>query len=326
METVNNKTENDLSRFRVTANDEIPMNDAILLQGDRRLISIGDISVITGQPKSRKTFLVSALCAAYLSETGYLGFTPGIKGKILLVDTEQSRPFVLNVIRRIYRILNWNFEDIHSEDIDVLSLRELSANERLVTLEKAIMEFKPKFVIVDGFADLLLDTNSLEESTKKVFDLMRFSTVYNCHICTVVHTNPNSEKMRGHTGSELQRKSETVLLVTKSEEISTVSPQFCRNVEFNKFSFRIDSNGLPVSCEYTPSPDDNNKILFESIFLVSPSFKYSDLKKEVMRRLSIKSTAAENRIKKALQADIIVKDNNSVYSLSVEDEENDVNN
>lgn len=324
MEANNN---NQLNRFLVNANDEIQMTDAVLMQGETRIMSVGDLSVITGQPKSRKTFLVSAICAAFLSPEGYLGLHPKVSGSILLIDTEQSRPYVIAVLRRIYRILNWEFDDSHHDKLHVLTLRELSPGERIDKLNVAIQTFNPKLVVIDGFADLLQDTNSLEESTKRVSDLMRLSTIYQCHICSVVHTNPNSEKMRGHTGSELQRKGESVFLVTKSEEITTVSPQFCRNPEFAKFSFRIDGSGLPVHCDYTPSPEDNNRILFEAIFLVKTSYKFSELKKEVMRRLSIKTTAAENRIKKALQADIITKDINSFYSLSMEDEaENDVNN
>lgn len=324
METSNlSVLNNQLNQYLVNANDEIFMTDAVLSQGETRIMSAGDLSIITGQPKSRKTFLVSAICAAFLSKEGYLGLHPCVNGSILLIDTEQSKPYVISVVRRIYRILNWDFNDMHHDELRVLTLRELPPNERIQKLEIALQTYNPKLVVIDGFADLLQDTNSLEESTRRVSDLMRFSSVYNCHICSVVHTNPNSEKMRGHTGSELQRKGETVLLVTKSDEITTVSPQFCRNLEFSKFSFRIDGSGLPVSCDYTPSPEDNNRILFEAIFLIRSSYKFSELKNEVMRRLSIKTTAAENRIKKALQASIIVKDNNSVYSLFIEEEANE---
>lgn len=311
----------DLYKYSVYANDIIPMNDAVIYQGERRVMSVGDISVITGQPKSRKTFLVSAIAAAYLSDEGYMGLTSSHIGSILIIDTEQSKPHVLTVTKRIYRLLNWNFEDRHEDVFRVLSLRELKAAERMAITEQAIKEFNPKLVIIDGFADLLRDTNSLEESTERVSDLMRISSECQCHICSIVHTNPNSEKMRGHTGSELQRKSESVLLVTKSEEVTTVSPQFCRNIEFDKFSFRIDERGLPVSCDYIPSPDDSNRILFESIFMSVPKLSYKQLKDEVSRKCKLKERAAEMRIQKGLQADILVKDTDFNYSLKYDDED-----
>ena len=313
--------QSDLSKYFVYANDIIPMSEAVIYQGETRMFSVGDISVITGQPKSRKTFLVSAIIAAYLSENGYLGLSSSTDGRVLFVDTEQSRAHVLTVVKRIYRLLNWSYEDQHSDNFNVLSLREQSAQERLKTTEQAIKEFRPKLVIIDGFADLLRDTNSLEESTERVSDLMRISSESQCHICSVVHTNPNSEKMRGHVGSELQRKSESVLLVTKSDEITTVSPQFCRNLDFKKFSFRIDEHGLPISCDYTPSPEDNNRILFESIFMTVDKLSFAELKKEVMRRLNIKDTAAETRMRNGLKADILTKDTLEHYTLKYDEQE-----
>ena len=115
-----------------------------------------------------------------------------------------------------------------------------------------------------------------------------------------------------------------IQLVTKSDEITTVSPQFCRNLEFKKFSFRIDAGGLPVYCEYTPTPDDNNRILYEAIFFSVEKMTYSKLKDEVKRRLIIKDTAAENRIKKGLEADILTKDSNANYRLKFEEEVDDI--
>lgn len=149
---------------------------------------------------------------------------------------------------------------------------------------------------------------------------MLLSSKYNCHICSVLHTNPGSEKMRGHTGSELQRKSESVLLVTKSDDVSTVSPQFCRNLEFSKFSFKVNSNGLPVPCEYTLSNEDSLQILFETIFMSSPVLSYADLKKEIMTKKTIQSTAAENWIRKGKEKGILTKDVNSFYSLKINED------
>lgn len=311
---------NGFEHLIIRANSELPMNEVILQQGDTNIMSVGDISVIAGQPKSRKTFLVAAICAAFLSDDGYLGLKTNNKGKLLLIDTEQSKPFVLTVVQRIYKILNWDINDPHDSEITVLTMRELNANERLKTMHEAICLYKPKLIMLDGFADLLADTNSLEESTEKVSKLMLLSSKYNCHICSVLHTNPGSEKMRGHTGSELQRKSESVLLVTKSDDVSTVSPQFCRNLEFSKFSFKVNSNGLPVPCEYTLSNEDSLQILFETIFMSSPVLSYADLKKEIMTKKTIQSTAAENWIRKGKEKGILTKDVNSFYSLKINED------
>lgn len=297
-----------LEKFIINADDAYELADAILQQGDLRLFSAGDISVVTGQPKSRKTFLISALATAFLSDNGYLGLKPSCKGKVLIVDTEQSKAHAQTVLKRIYRLMGWGFNDKH-EEIVMLSLRELNAEERNDKLREAIHHFNPKFVFIDGFADLLVNTNDIEESVECINELMRISTAYNCHICSVVHANPNSEKMRGHVGSELQRKSETVLLVSKSDNITTVSPQFCRNIEFNRFAFRIDESGLPISTEYIKNPKDSNRDLFEQIFSGRDSLIHKELGELVMKEASIQISYANERIRNALRSGIIQLEN-----------------
>jgi hypothetical protein len=72
----------------------------------------------------------------------------------------------------------------------------------------------------------------------------------------VLHTNPGTDKARGHTGSALQRKAETVLYVRKVGEVSVVEPQFCRNEPFERFAFRVDDEGLPELCDL---PNEGNE-------------------------------------------------------------------
>jgi len=303
-------------RLRVLPSDNRQEAPAVLRQGESRLMSIGDISVIAGLPKSRKTFLVSYLIAAYFN--GYGGLSSDTDDKLLLIDTEQSEQHLEQVVKRIYRLLGWSYT-FDCPSFIALSTRKFGAKDRLFIVEKAINELTPSFVIIDGFADLLDNTNDIEASTQVISKLMALSSNNQCHICSVLHTNPNSDKMRGHAGSELQRKAESVLLVTKSEEITTITPQFCRNVEFKKFAFRID-NGLPVPCDYTPTPEDNTRMLFESILsMEDDGLRFKDLKKIVMDKCNVKEAAAESRIRKATQAAIIKKDKDNLYHLHYED-------
>ena len=112
--------------------------------------------------------------------------------------------------------------------------------------------------------------------------LLTLSTIYSCHIMCVLHTNPNSDKARGHLGSTLMRKAETVLFVHRVGEISIVEPQYCRNMPFERFAFCVDEAinaeqigpqavglGLPVECdlpsEATSKEDDCVRILRDEL-------------------------------------------------------------
>lgn len=322
METIYDFRPQDDFRHDVFANEEIPDAVTVLQQFETPIFSLGDVSTITGMAKSRKTFLITSIIVAFLSDTGFLGLNSDLSSKrVLLIDTEQSRAFVQRLIRRIYRLMKWNFEDDVKDRLRVLSLRELTPEKRLEVVKSTIESYKPTLVFIDGSADLINDTNNVEDSTMLVNELMRISTDEKCHICSVVHTNPNSEKTRGHFGSELQRKSETVMLVTREGDTTTVKPQFTRNLEFAPFSFIINEFGLPEQTEIVKPKEENLQAIFEEIYSYSSYLSYGDLRDKLMEVTGKGKTACENRIKKGIESKYIYKDMEGLYRLNVEPEE-----
>lgn len=322
METIYDFRPQDDFRHDVFANEEIPDAVTVLQQFETPIFSLGDVSTITGMAKSRKTFLITSIVVAFLSDTGFLGLNSDLPTKrVLLIDTEQSRVFVQRLIRRIYRLMKWNFEDDVKDRLRVLSLRELTPEKRLEVVKNTIETFKPTLVFIDGSADLINDTNNVEDSTMLVNELMRISTDEKCHICSVVHTNPNSEKTRGHFGSELQRKSETVMLVTREGDTTTVKPQFTRNMEFAPFSFIINERGLPEATEVVQPKQENLQAIFEEIYSYSSYLTWGDLRDKLMEVTGKGKTACENRIKKGIESKYIYKDMEGLYRLNVEPEE-----
>jgi hypothetical protein len=322
METIYDFRPQEDFRHDVFANEEIPDAVTVLQQFETPIFSLGDVSTITGMAKSRKTFLITSIVVAFLSDTGFLGMNSDLPTKrVLLIDTEQSRTFVQRLIRRIYRLMKWDFEDDVKDRLRVLSLRELTPEKRLEVVKSTIESYKPTLVFIDGSADLINDTNNVEDSTMLVNELMRISTDEKCHICSVVHTNPNSEKTRGHFGSELQRKSETVMLVTREGDTTTVKPQFTRNMEFAPFSFIINERGLPEATEVVQPKQENLQAIFEEIYSYSSYLTWGDLRDKLMEVSGKGKTACENRIKKGIESKYIYKDMEGLYRLNVEPEE-----
>ena len=209
--------------------------------------SLGNISAVVGAAKSKKTFLCTALVGGLLAEHGDFGITPRL-AKVLWVDTEQSALHARKVQERIHRLAGW--DDSHNTGLlHTLTLREVEPKARAEILYMAIELYRPTLVVVDGISDLMYNTNDIAESDSIVGKLMALSTEFNCHILCVLHTNPDSDKARGHIGSTLQRKAETMIYVRKVGERSVVEPQFCRNEEFAPFAFHITEEGLPEECE-----------------------------------------------------------------------------
>ena len=72
-------------------------------------------------------------------------------------------------------------------------------------------------VVIDGIADLLGAVNDEESSVKLVEELFRMAAIYNTVIICVLHMAPSGMKLRGHLGSEVQRKAAGILLIEKDE-------------------------------------------------------------------------------------------------------------
>ena len=306
--------------YDVFASELIPDAIVALQQGETPIFSLGDVSTITGMAKSRKTFLITAIIVAFLKDGGFMEMNSDLDEKrVLLIDTEQSRAHVQRLMKRIFRMMGWDFSMEVKDKLRVLSLRELTPDARFKTLTNTIADFRPTLVLVDGSADLIDNTNDLTVSNAMVNELMRLSSQHHCHICSVVHTNPNSEKTRGHFGSELQRKSETVMLVAKEGDLTTVKPQFTRNIEFAPFSFRINEKGLPEQVEMTVKKKEDLRGIYEEIYSYSTFLSYGDLREKLMDVTGRGKTACENRIKTGLEDGLIYKDIDSNYRLYIEE-------
>ena len=78
-------------------------------------------------------------------------------------------------------------------------------------------------VIVDGIRDFLYDINSPSEATDIISRFMQWTDDRQIHIHTILHQNKNDENARGHIGTELNNKAETVMQVEVDKMDRTVS-------------------------------------------------------------------------------------------------------
>ena len=98
----------------------------------------------------------------------------------------------------------------------------------------------------------MLDINSTSESVEVINKMMEWSSKYDLHIHCVLHLNKGDNNVRGHIGTEMSNKAETVLVISKSNEnpsISEVHALHIREKEFKPFAFTVDDGGLPVMAE-----------------------------------------------------------------------------
>ena len=236
-------------RLNVTEKDDFPQ-EIVQIDGVT-IATLGNFSASTGKPKSKKTFNVSAIVASALSGKEVLKYKadlPPCKNRVLYIDTEQSKCHCHKVLHRILTLAGLP-TDQENDRIEFFVLREYTPDQRRDIIHWALHEEKDiGLVIIDGIRDLIHDINSPSESLDIINELMRWSSYYELHIHTVLHLNKGDDNTRGHIGTELNNKAETILQISKNVEngkISEVRAMHIRDREFTPFAFEIGDDSLP---------------------------------------------------------------------------------
>lgn len=236
-------------------------------EGEAILGTLGDFGLIIGKAKSRKSFYISIAVSTALSKdlilNRFKSYLPQEQNEVVYFDTEQSKYYVQKAVKRICKQINIE----EPTNLHAFHLRSLAPSERLQFIEVEIYSNnKIGFVVIDGIKDLVTSINDESEATMIASKLLKWSEERNIYILTVLHQNKSDLNARGHLGSELINKAQTVLSVTKAENdnnISIVEPQQCRDKEPEIFAFEIDEYGIPFEAENFELRTETNKNKFD---------------------------------------------------------------
>lgn len=210
------------------------------------MVTYGNFMFVQAPPKSAKTFFTTLLVAAYMNgKTGLLKGHGNKDKHVVHFDTEQSKYHGQRVFKRVPELCR------DMLPYDTFCLRQLTVVERMEFIDKYLSSNKKVgFVVIDGIADLLYDNNDIVSSQDLVTFLMRITAIHNVALCTIIHTNYNSEKPTGHIGSFLEKKAETQVSLKREEgsNMVLVECKRSRNIPFAPFEFTIEG-GLPIVFE-----------------------------------------------------------------------------
>ena len=235
----------------------------------------------------------------------YSASLPPERRRILYVDTEQSRFHCKRVLCRILRLAGLP-TDTHPPLLEFLCLRGYATKERLRKIEEAIYDLDDLgLVVIDGIRDLAHDINSPGEATDLITKLMQWTDDRQIHIHTILHQNKGDENARGHIGTELNNKAETVLLVEKDKgnsDISHVSAMHIRAMDFEPFAFCINDRALPELAEgykpearkpgrpsvekfdpYKDISEPQHRAALEAAFALKEEYGYKELEDTLIR-------------------------------------------
>jgi hypothetical protein len=147
---------------------------------------------------------------------------------------------------------------------------------------------------------------------------MQWTETKGIHIMTALHQNKGDTNARGHLGTEIINKAETIISVTKDTGdplMSIVEAEYIREKEFSPFAFRISTNGLPsVVNDWVPPKDGKKTIspfnyppeshykILNDIFKRNPSPGYSDMWRDIKHEwASLYIQIGDNKAKEFLK-------------------------
>jgi hypothetical protein len=295
---------------------------------DQTILSNGNIMSLGGKVKTGKSSVVYSILAASMTANNTDIDTYGIKVKpnehkkaVIHFDTEQSE---YDLQERLLKTLKKaNLLENKPEYFNSYHLLEFPYHERIKFIEEMVEYNFLKhggvhLVVVDGVADLIKSVNDEEKSNQVVDMFHRLSGQYNCPIILIVHLNPDGQKTRGHLGSQLDRKSESVVLIERNGDISTINPKYCRNAnttDLPLMQFQWDKEAKDhFSIGYKSMEEKEEQKIDEYLDILDEIFddgvKEMDktkFKEVLSKKLNIERTATYNLIKFLLDKNLITE-------------------
>lgn len=227
------------------------------------LATAGNIALVQGKAKSRKSYFVSALAAAAIREDYSESIIKSglITGKVLYFDTEQGDYHAQKVNQRILHLAGIP-KEIGQQKLQYFALRRADTNaDRLSIIEYALRKIEGvSLCIIDGIVDVANGVNEEPEAIALVSKLMKISADKNLHLITVLHENKNDRGAKGHLGSYLVQKSETVYGVSKSEDGNStyIEGLYTRNASFPDLELSVDGREIDLSLREMEGPSGRN--------------------------------------------------------------------
>jgi len=298
----------------------------VMSLGGSPIFTAGDISAIVGNPGSRKTMFCTLLAAGYLTKGKQPTTNNPITdveddptGVLLWIDTEQNQFKAAQVARRVAKMIEGAGDPGR---MVMITLREYEPITRLKITAQAIERYRPRFVLLDGVADLINDVNNIDESAALTQWLMATSTKYDCHICSVIHSNIGDPVMkpRGHAGANILRKAVTVFRLQNdaTSDVTNVDTVKCREKTPSAFAVRFDESAqLPVFTDYhkpkTEKVASNDAAILDAI-TGEPPMTNQQLKQVVQRVANVADRQSDKYIKRLVDEGSISKLPNGLYT------------
>jgi len=217
-----------------------------------KILSTGNLSTVISRPGVGKSSICEAIIASCINKNcdsfGFSTILYGARNKILYIDTERTIGDSWNSWERINKRSDIK-KPTNSDVFIFINAKAVPIKERKQYVVDILNDNTDiGLVIFDGAGDFLMDTNSIQETVEFIDWINTFNNQIS--ILVTLHTNPTDDKPRGHIGSELCRRAESVLLLKKLDDgIREITTNFTHG------KVRNDTDQVTSHYEYSEIED-----------------------------------------------------------------------
>lgn len=321
--------------YRISATKPIVSSIPVLKINNISILTEGNLGVLSGDSKSGKTALsfvtlAGAICPIGQNYDGIDGIvvaTNYFLKAVLHLDCEQSKQqHYKSMCNAILKRVGLDkepsfFYSYNIREIDLIKYMDFCNEIFEATFKK---HSGIHLAVIDGVADFIKSVNDEEDSNNIVKFFEQLAIKYKTAIILIIHLNPKSEKQRGHLGSQLQRKAESVLAIKKLNGISFIEPQLLRNgsnSDIPNIQFSYDEmKGYHTSCgvftKISKEDEEKNNLLTlsKTVFSDDP-INYTEAIEKLIAITKSSERTMSTRLKKMVDLNYVSKSDNKLYTI-----------
>lgn len=339
IQQINKKNNVILKTCELDYSNPPPKSRSVVEVNDVPIGACDNLLCITGGEGVGKSHLVSGIISGTLSNKqlesdrtlGLSIMQNRDRKAVLLFDTEQSEH---QLFKNVSKSLHRAYLDEKPEHFHAYHMTELSRKDRLETIRTSLdVNFHQhngiQLVVIDGVADLIRSANDEIESIDVVDELYRMAGFYHCCIICVLHFLPNGTKLRGHIGSELQRKAAGILSVEKEndQDYSVIKAIKVRDgspldipmmlMGWDKDENMFVSKGVKSKVEKEKRKLDVLRTAAFDMFKEVGTKSYKEIVEDLCSRMSVKDRTAKDYVKFLADNNIIDRVGEGIYQLTL---------
>lgn len=332
----------ELSVNRVSHTTRHPAPTPVITIMGTNFANRGMISALTGPPKAGKTTVIGFMLATaffhYADPSLSLGVeTTFAAGRdVVYLDFDQHISSTQELQDKVLRYAGLSSTP---PNLHVYNLLEYSLDQRREAIELCFREHDMHLLVIDGIADVLPGVNDEEKVNALIEDVAILASRYNTAVVVVIHENKGGGSVRGHLGSQIERKCAGLISIKKDRErrVHCIESRLIRiGDDFDTFYFNYsDDQNRMILCDATQTAqlkeaatagkvskyEDPEYLggLMKLCFKEEKSLLKKALKEGIMKQANVGERSVDRYVNAAIKAGVLkTEDEGKTYAMTDE--------